>query len=150
MNPYIIIVVVLFILAKLSRKPGGILSKMLVRNDSQGSGDFGATRHGHTHQGVDFLAEPGQNVYSPIEGKITRINDPYGDGQYKGVTVSNGSQEWKIFYVNPTVTVGREVRQGEKVAYVQDIQARYTPDMKNHIHVELRINGEVKNPLNFI
>ncbi len=44
---------------------------------SFGQGRFGAPRGVRLHTGVDFNVEAGGDVYSPIFGKIVRVDIPY-------------------------------------------------------------------------
>lgn len=108
--------------------------------DGFGCGSFGASRSGGTrsHIGVDFITTPGQNIFSPIEGEITRYPYPYGsDLSYTGIEIVNKTYKVKIFYVAPTVLIGGEVKAGQKIAVSQNIAAKYGSSMTNHIHVEV-------------
>jgi murein DD-endopeptidase MepM/ murein hydrolase activator NlpD len=115
-----------------------------VRMDGAGSGRFGAPRGGRTHDGVDWLADPGDPVKSPIRGKVTRIVYPYADDlSFKGVEIVNDGVIVHLLYVEPLkMFIGREVGMGSVVGHAQDVRKRYPndKDMKNHVHHRCYIN----------
>lgn len=114
--------------------------------DTHGCGTYGAKRGNRIHQGEDYKVAPGENVYSPITGKITRIAYPYAsDMSYKGVEIKSEDYTVKIFYMQLTVAVGTVVAAGSKIGVAQNIAAKYSPGMQNHIHVEVRDrSGQLK------
>ena len=72
-----------------------------IRIDTQGSGLYGSNRGIRSHKGVDFECKPGQNIYSPINGKIERIAIPYiNNDKYSGVVIKNNKVSIKMFYFN--------------------------------------------------
>jgi hypothetical protein len=106
-----------------------------IRNDSQGSGFFHASRRSnekgrYLHKGVDFFVEPGQSVLSPISGKIIRELQVYSHtDKYRGCEIANFDICLKLFYVDTNLSlVGEHVAQGEVIGSAQD---------KNHIHLEV-------------
>lgn len=117
--------------------------------DPYGSGAYGASRSHGKHQGVDILVNPGQDIKCPVDGKITRIAYPYaGDTDYKGFVLVSGPYEIKIFYANLSVSVGSTVKKGQVIATAQNISAKYSSSMANHVHFEVRKNGILINPTN--
>jgi hypothetical protein len=73
---------------------------------------------------------------------ITRKRLPYAaDHTYEGIHISgferNLAIEILIFYVVPTVDYHIMYRQGEVVAYAQDISKKYGPPMKPHVHLRV-------------
>jgi murein DD-endopeptidase MepM/ murein hydrolase activator NlpD len=121
-----------------------------VREDPAGSGYFGTPRIGHAHQGVDFLAVPDQSIFSPISGKVIRSAQPYpDDSTFSGLVISNEVFEVKIFYVLGVLPFGSEVKKGQLIGYAQNVAAKYGGEMKNHVHLEIRENGSIQNPINF-
>ncbi|MEW5925887.1 MAG: peptidoglycan DD-metalloendopeptidase family protein [Gemmatimonadota bacterium] len=118
--------------------------------DNHGSGKFGASRDGgkRSHNGLDFVALPGEKVLSPIEGLVVREARPYKtDPKYVGVVI-DGTGDWKgyevkMFYVKG-IKLGR-VRAGEVVGTAQDLGKKY-PGITNHVHVEVRLHGLVVSP----
>jgi len=118
--------------------------------DGFGSGAYLSSRDGsnRAHQGVDIVATPGQAIYSPITGKVTRITYPYAnDLTYTGLEIINDDYKVKIFYIAPTLAIGSQVSAGQKIAVAQNISGKYGSTMINHVHIEVRDNtGEILNP----
>ena len=129
---------------------------LTVRNDTAGSGYFGASRRRNgkpgTHQGVDFITGTGWNIYSPITGTVQQ-SFPYGnDEEWTGLTIT-GINEYqgyavKMWYFNPTVTNGT-VSKGKSIGTAAAISNRYpnAKTMQDHIHLEVYKDGQLKNPL---
>lgn len=110
--------------------------------DAFGSGDFGAVRDAgkRRHHGVDYVAEVGAPVRSPIGGRVTRLGDAYGGaGGLRFVEITNPVTKLtaRVLYVAPTVVEGDILLAGEEIGAAQDLSARY-PGITNHVHVELR------------
>ena len=135
--------------------PGG-----RIRGDDgppYGSGDFGASRGGRRHDGVDVEAEPGTSVVSPVSGRVT-IGDPYDDDPVKRriyqsvrIETEDGSVV-KVFYVKPGAAIqnGVLVKAGQPIGTAQDLSKIYPPKdggrMTNHVHVEVWKNDRRRNP----
>lgn len=103
-----------------------------------GCGSFGASRGTRKHNGLDIITTPGQTIYSPISGKVTRFPYPYsGDFNYTGIEIVNSTYKVKIFYVKPKVVLDAQVKQGQEIATAQNISAKYSPQMTNHAHIEV-------------
>jgi hypothetical protein len=120
--------------------------------DPAGCGSFGADRGGHKHQGVDIVTTVGQNILSPILGVISRFPFPYpGDTKYTGIEIKNDVFTVKIFYVTPVLKIGTTVAIGTKIAIAQNIAARYSVQMTNHAHIEVREtqSGKLIDPTKF-
>lgn len=112
----------------------------LIRGcDKHGCGSFGASRGTRKHDGIDYVAEPGQQILAPISGKVTRFPFPYGtDLSYNGIEIKNNDYTVKIFYMKPSVAIGQNVVAGQVIGTAQDIAKKYSPGMTNHIHIEIR------------
>lgn len=124
-----------------------------VRNDPRGEGHFGASRGRRRHNGLDIIVTPNTAVYSPIEGVIFRMAYPYGstgrNRQWEGILIVGVNEyqgyEVKIFYMQPFV-IGEYVFPGDIIGIAQAISRRYTPNMIDHLHVEVRRNGMLLDP----
>ena len=119
-----------------------------VRSDSMGDGHFGASRDGgaRSHNGTDFICNPGQEVVAPIDGKIVRPAQPYAnDPNYSGLVIENGQMAIMMFYLEPYAErIGKLVRQGDPVGRAQDIAAKYGGMMIPHIHLQVdRVDPEL-------
>lgn len=124
-------------------------------SDNYGSGAFGASRGGRSHNGIDYACHPGSKILSPVNGKVTKLGYPYADDlsyRYVQVTDDEGLDH-RIFYVSPEVVTGDVVMAGVTVVgEAQNICRRYprTTDkpagMTNHIHYEIKGSGRYINP----
>jgi hypothetical protein len=118
---------------------------LILRNDNQGLGHFGAPRGGRKHQGIDFLANPGSAIMAPISGIMRPLTVYSTDTRWKGVSIKNNTTEVKIFYIHPLIVNNTHVYNGTRIGTAQD-RASVSPGMKNHIHVEVYINGKLVDP----
>jgi murein DD-endopeptidase MepM/ murein hydrolase activator NlpD len=112
------------------------------QEDAYGFGTFGARRDGGTrqHEGVDFIARPGQAVSAPISGFVTKIGLAYADDEHlQFVEITNPAIGYvaRVFYIDPTVAVGDVVRMGQAVGRAHSLQDRYPLGMTDHVHLEL-------------
>lgn len=121
-----------------------------VRNDTCGAGTFGASRGNRTHNGVDYLCEPGQEILSPITGILRRHSRPYADDPYyDGVLIDGIQGSVKLWYFRPFDEVIRQqVRSGQPIGIAQDIGKKYTDEARGrvclpHVHLRLTIKGIV-------
>lgn len=111
-------------------------------HDAYGAGEFGARRDGGSrrHEGVDYMARPGQAVEAPISGYVTKIGYAYpGDDSLKFVEITNPALSYaaRVFYVNPTVAVGDTVAIGQPIATARSLQRKYPGGMTDHVHLEI-------------
>jgi peptidoglycan LD-endopeptidase LytH len=111
-------------------------------HDAYGEGEFGARRDGGSrrHEGVDYVAQPGQPVTAPISGYVTKIGYAYaGDQNLKFVEVTNPALRVaaRVFYVNPNVEVGEAVAIGRPIGTARSLQRKYPGGMTNHVHLEI-------------
>lgn len=154
-NKYFIpisIILLLVLIKKSSNKLKKIVKNQLIRGDDDfGSGAFGANRSGHTHQGIDIITNVGENIYSPISGKVTRFPSPYAnETAWTGIEIVNDKYSVKIFYVKPIVSISKIVEPGEQIAIAQNIKLKYGQTMTNHAHLEVRDSKtqQLLNPTN--
>lgn len=115
--------------------------------DKWGSGEFGASRGDRTHSGIDYACEPGMLICAPVSGVITKLGYPYADDlsfRYVQITNDHG-QDYRVFYVEPRVEEGWEIRHGDVIGECQDLRDRY-PGMVNHVHLEIKHDGKFCNP----
>lgn len=111
-------------------------------HDAYGYGAFGASRDGGSrkHEGVDYMADPGQIVAAPISGYVTKIGAAYaGDSQLQFVEIANDAIGYtaRAFYVDPSVEVGDVVRLGQQIGKAHSLQSKYPGGMTNHVHLEV-------------
>jgi murein DD-endopeptidase MepM/ murein hydrolase activator NlpD len=119
--------------------------------DTWGSGAFDAPRGERRHRGIDIVIEPGETVLCPLDGNIVRVAEPYDDEpRFNGLLLSGSGSysdlELKLFYLDD-FALG-PIKTGAVMAMAQDIALRY-PGITPHIHVELRVNGDLQNPTDY-
>ena len=113
-----------------------------------GCGSFGASRGARKHYGIDIKTTPNENIFSPIDGTVTRFPFPYGDDlKYTGIEIVNKDYKVKMFYLKATVPVNSKVTKGQLIGNAQNIAAKYGTAMTNHVHVEVYDkSGTLLNP----
>ena len=116
-----------------------------IRNDAGGLGFYGAPRKKivdgklvrYKHKGVDYSMRPGEHVYMPLTGIISRHAPPYASGDYSGIEIIARRGVFKMFYLDLLPEFyGNMVIQGTPIGVAQDISKRYgavTP----HVHFEI-------------
>jgi hypothetical protein len=83
-----------------------------------------------------------------VSGEIVRQAFPYKDTKDFAGVVIKGNGDWsgyeiKLFYVEGLFSGA--IAQGDVVGTSQDLTKRY-PGITNHVHVEVRLNGEGIDP----
>jgi hypothetical protein len=97
---------------------------------------------------VDFVAHPGEEILSPIDGQIVRIAHPYSDDPtYEGLLIK-GTGAWagvdvKVFYVEGERS--GPVKAGDRIGRAQSLARRY-PGITNHVHLEIKERGRELSP----
>jgi len=110
--------------------------------DAYGHGEYGARRDGgaRRHEGVDFVADPGQPVVAPISGYVSKIGFAYADdSNLKFIEISNPALRYtaRVFYVDPEVEVGQAVRVGQTIGSQHSLERKYPGGMTDHVHLEI-------------
>jgi len=122
-------------------------------HDVQGDGRYGAPRgSGKTHTGTDYIGIPGQIVYAVVSGLIDRIGRVYSDSaMYRYIAITSDNREVRHLYVEPDdmVIVGRNVGAGQVIGTLQALHPRYR-GIINHVHIDIKIDGNFVNPEDFI
>lgn len=129
-----------------------------IRSDSAGDGHYGALRGTRKHRGIDLLSHVGEQVRSPITGVISRIGYAYQIDRlrdknyvYRIVRVKNDDITIEMFYIDPDVCTGDEVKIGQIIGRTQDLSIQYPhlPEMRNHMHLQIKDkDGKIINPMN--
>jgi hypothetical protein len=118
-----------------------------IRSDQAGDGRYGSRRDGgrRRHQGLDFVAPPGGLVFAPCDGTIGEPGICYRDDpRYHYVRIHTWWAEIRVLYVTPELAVGAEVEPGRVIGRAQDVAAKHSPLMVNHVHLEVRPVGGVQ------
>jgi murein DD-endopeptidase MepM/ murein hydrolase activator NlpD len=114
-------------------------------HDRFGDGEFGSSRDGGSrrHEGVDYVARPGQDVTAPISGYVTKIGRAYeNDRRLTFVEITNPALGYvaRAFYVAPEVHEGDAVQLGQPIGLAENLQRRYR-GITDHVHLELIRDG---------
>ena len=127
-----------------------------LRSGRQGDGRFGARRGSRTHNGIDYVTQPGDRICSPVAGVITKHGYPYRDDlSYRYVEITDlRYYRHRLFYTSlaPDIALHDIVTSNQIVATAQDITKRYPAKdpkdaMINHVHYEIkRPDGTYMNP----
>lgn len=113
--------------------------------DDYGSGEYGASRGGRKHNGIDFACVPGSICLALRAGTVTKHGWAYGDDpswRYIEIQDEEGYR-CRYFYVQPGADIDKRVDRGDPIGVVQDIRKRYPRTeekprgMESHVHVEV-------------
>jgi murein DD-endopeptidase MepM/ murein hydrolase activator NlpD len=112
------------------------------QTDAYGEGRFHAPRDGgdREHEGVDYVATPGQVVEAPISGYVAKIGYAYPDDtSLRYVEIDNPALHLtaRVLYVDPKVQVGDTVAVGHPIGQAHTLQHRYPLGITDHIHLEI-------------
>ncbi|MBE5944878.1 MAG: hypothetical protein E7258_08170 [Lachnospiraceae bacterium] len=109
------------------------------------SSGFGP-RWGTSHNGVDLAVDMGTPVAASKDGIVTQAgwNGGYGISVY--VEHENGVVTRYAHLSELNVEVGQQVSQGDIIAYSGNTGRSTGP----HLHFEIRIDGQVVNPLDYV
>jgi len=125
--------------------------------DHFGCGHFGASRGNRTHKGLDLVSTPNEDVFSPIDGKITKYGYPYADHlEYRYIEITNDEFRVRLFYCElreDLFQVGDKVFQGDGIGKAQNISQLYTTKnkiMRNHLHLEIYQHKLLVDPNKFL
>lgn len=142
--------VVLIILLNMKKLTGLVKNFKIRPLDKFGSGAFGASRGNRKHQGIDIIVTENEPIKAPFDLSFKRVTQPYKDDNvYKGGVYDSELGELKIFYMKP-LTDKKTYKQGDIIGFAQNIAKKYGPEMHPHIHIELRKNGKLLNPTDYV
>jgi len=131
---------------------GGKMSWPLPGYDAP-NGDYGfgyrkspITGRGETHRGIDIPAPRGTTVYAAAGGTV--ITASYINSYGNAVIIDHGGGLSTVYAHNSKllVSVGDTVSRGQAISQVGS-----TGDATgNHLHFEVRVNGQYTNPLPYV
>lgn len=98
------------------------------------------------HAGADLAAPYGEAVGAFADGVVDYIGESPAYGQYLQIRHAGGVTSFYAHCSRLCVQQGQQVKLGEKVAEVGDTGETTGP----HLHFELRLNGELLNPVYYI
>ncbi|MCI8421955.1 MAG: peptidoglycan DD-metalloendopeptidase family protein [Lawsonibacter sp.] len=97
------------------------------------------------HTGIDIPAASGTPIYAAKSGVVTTSKQAGSYGNHVVVSHSDGTSTLYAHMSRRNATVGQTVKQGDVIGYV-GTTGRSTG---NHLHFEIRINGNRTDPLNY-
>jgi|SRR5699024_5602900 len=100
---------------------------------------------GRMHNGIDFSANIGANIYATADGVVTTATMQRGYGRI--VIIDHGfGFETRYAHMNKiNVRKGQKVTRGHVIGEVGNSGLSTGP----HVHYEIRKNGETVNPINY-
>jgi len=100
----------------------------------------------HTHQGIDIAATRGTPILATASGKVTFAGWSSGYGYLVKIDHGNGVETYYGHCSKLYVSTGDTVEAGEEIAAVGSTGN----STGNHLHFEIRLNGEQVNPEIFV
>jgi murein DD-endopeptidase MepM/ murein hydrolase activator NlpD len=98
------------------------------------------------HNGMDFTAPIGTDVYATGDGTITVVQlSQRGYGNHIVIDHGFGYTTLYAHLNNFNVRRGQKVKRGEVIGYVGNTGTSVAP----HLHYEVRLNGNLVNPVNY-
>lgn len=117
--------------------------------DSYGSGSFGDPRRRngkqYSHTGDDLCCEPNSEIFSHIEGTVTKLGFPYSNHlefRYVEITDVNNFRH-RFFYVSPRVEVGQKISIGSLIGNSQKLGDLYPVTESRKIPIQEHVHYEV-------
>lgn len=107
--------------------------------------NFGA-RWGRNHNGIDIGVPLNSKVFAVDDGKVISSKWNGGYGNQIKIQHSNGAITTYAHCNKLLVKAGEQVRQGDVIAYSGSTGNSTGP----HLHFEYIVNGNFKNPINYI
>ena len=126
--------------------------------DIHGSGAFGAPRGHRMHNGIDLACYPNSIICALKPGTVTKIGYPYDPNKpgnarkahFRYVQVTDGQgHDLRYFYVDPAVQVGDVIETGQPLGHSQQL-SRVFPGITDHIHFEVKVDGNHIDPTNIL
>lgn len=99
------------------------------------------------HNGVDFAAELGDDVFAMADGEVTKVTEDKLFGKTVEISINNVTCTY-CGLGDIKVEKGDFVKKGDKIAVVGTVP--FEASDKNHIHVEVKVNGTPADPISFI
>ena len=106
---------------------------------------FGTRSSGY-HTGLDLAVDLGTDIHPVASGKVTFAGWQGGYGNLVIVSHGNGVETYYAHCNKIYTSVGKEVTTNDVIAEVGSTGNSTGP----HLHLEVRVNGEIMNPQNYL
>lgn len=103
-------------------------------------------RNGRMHTGVDFAAPAGTHIYAWKDGTVIQASWSGGYGNFVVIQHNDGTVSRYGHLSGYACSAGQEVSEGQVIGYV----GTTGHSTGNHLHFEIKINGDFVNPLNYL
>lgn len=103
-------------------------------------------RNGKMHTGVDFAADYGTNIYAWKSGIVTIAEWNGSYGKFIEIKHNDGTVSRYAHLSSYNISCGDTVVKGQKIGGVGSTGN----STGNHLHWEIKVNGDFVNPLNYI
>ncbi|MFQ3183192.1 MAG: murein DD-endopeptidase MepM/ murein hydrolase activator NlpD [Alteromonas macleodii] len=118
---------------------------MPVRSGFRFTSGFG-TRWGRMHNGTDFAAPTGTEIYAPADGVVTFAGWSSGYGRLVKVQHAFGIETRYAHQNRIRVEVGQRLSRGDRIGDIGNSGRSTGP----HLHYEIRVGGRPVNPMIYI
>lgn len=98
------------------------------------------------HTGIDIRAPEGARIVAVASGEVIFSGDRGGYGNCIMIDHGNGLVSVYAHQSSLVVSEGARVRKGQKIGEVGSTGLSTGP----HLHFEIRVNGDPRNPLNYL
>jgi murein DD-endopeptidase MepM/ murein hydrolase activator NlpD len=101
------------------------------------------------HPGIDIGVPSGTPIRAAASGKVVLLQGEGASGGYGNFTCLQHTASMSTCYAHQqrfAVSMGQEVKQGQVIGYSDCTGRCFGP----HLHFEVRINGSVVNPMNYL
>lgn len=126
--------------AKSSSNVGSILASYSYISSQYGM------RKGKMHTGTDFAAPAGTHIYSWKSGTVTYAGWNGSYGNFIEVKHDDGTISRYAHLSGYAISNGASVSKGQLIGYV----GTTGNSTGNHLHFEIKVNGNFVNPLNYL
>lgn len=103
-------------------------------------------RHGKMHTGVDFASPAGTSIYAWKSGTVVNAHWNGGYGNFIEIQHNDGTVSRYAHLSGYAVSQGTYVSAGQTIGYV----GTTGNSTGNHLHFEIKVNGDFVNPLNYL
>jgi murein DD-endopeptidase MepM/ murein hydrolase activator NlpD len=130
----------------INAKESKTLDKIFVTSPFYVKRYYHPSSPGKPHGGVDLRGKPGVPIYALQDGKVVIAERMFYEGIF--TVIDHGSKVFSLYMHQSKLHVkeGDFVRAGEKIGEVGSTGISTGP----HLHLGLKVDGEIMNPLSIL